>query len=103
MKKRILNIFNMVMMSGVLLLLTPKCVELDETPLDFTGPDNFYQSVAQIEAAFASSMNRLYDPWSAYSYTYYNFWNDDQYKDGDLISGEHITGPLQILILPFRH
>jgi hypothetical protein len=89
MKRRILNIFNMVMMSGVLLLLTPRCVDLDETPLDFTGPDNFYQSVGQIESAFASSMNRLYQSWSAYSYTYYNFWNDDQYKDGDLVIGDN--------------
>jgi len=89
MKKRILSILNLVLMSVVFLMLTPKCVELDETPLDFTGPDNFYQSKAQIEAAFASAMNRLYDPWSAYSYTYYNFWNDDQYKDGDLVIGDN--------------
>ncbi len=37
----------------------PGCVELEEKPLDFTGPDNFYQSVPQIESAFASSMQRL--------------------------------------------
>jgi hypothetical protein len=89
MKRRILNIFNMALMSGIFLLLTPSCVDLDEKPLDFTGPDNFYQDVAQIEAAFSSSMQRLYSEWSAYSYTYYNFNNDDQYRDGDLVIGDN--------------
>jgi hypothetical protein len=77
------------MMSGALILLMPRCVDLDEKPLDFTGPDNYYSNAAQIESAFASAMNRLYDSWSAYSYTYYNFWNDDQYKDGDLVIGDN--------------
>jgi len=89
MKRRIVHIFKLVLMSGIFLLFTPRCVELDEKPLDFTGPDNFYQSVGQIEAAFASAMNRLYQSWSAYSYTYYNFWHDDQYKDGDLVIGDN--------------
>jgi hypothetical protein len=89
MKRRIYHIFKLALMSGIFLLFTPRCVDLDETPLDFTGPDNFYQNVSQIEAAFASAMNRLYDSWSAYSYTYYNFWNDDQYKDGDLVIGDN--------------
>jgi len=59
-------------------------VELEETPLDFATPDNFYKSVSQIESSFASSMNRLYGEWYGYSYSYYHFENDDQIYGGDL-------------------
>jgi starch-binding outer membrane protein, SusD/RagB family len=69
---------------SVMVLFTPGCVELEETPLDFASPDNFYKSVSQIEATFASSMNRLYGEWYGYSYSYYHFENDDQIYGGDL-------------------
>ena len=69
---------------SVMVLLTPRCVEMEETPLDFATPDNFYKSVSQIEASFASSMNRLYGEWYGYSYSYYHFENDDQIYGGDL-------------------
>jgi starch-binding outer membrane protein, SusD/RagB family len=85
MKKRTLNIYNLLLISGVLLLLTTRCVKLDEKPMDFTGPDNFYQSDSQIESAFASAMNRLYNSWSGYSYAYYYFDSDDQYYSGELV------------------
>jgi len=88
MKRRILNILNMVLVSGIFLVLTSRCIDLDETPLDFTGPDNFYNDPSQIEAAFSSSMQRLYSAWSGYSYTYYNFDNDDQYRSGELVIGD---------------
>ena len=85
MKKRKLNIFNLVPMSVVLLLLTARCVKLDEKPQDFVGPDNFYQTSSQIESAFASAMNRLYGAWYGYSYAYYDFDSDDQYYGGELV------------------
>lgn len=57
-----MKILNLVLVSAFILLLMPRCVELEEKPLDFTGPDNFYQNTSQIEAAFASSMQRLFSP-----------------------------------------
>ncbi len=70
---------------ALILMILPTCVKLDEEPLDFTGPDNFYKSASQIESAFASAMERIYTYWGAYQYTYYNFNNDDQYDDGELV------------------
>ena len=85
MKKGKTSILNLGLLPVFLLLLLPGCVELEEKPMDFTGPDNFYRNISQIESAFASSMQRLYSSWGAYSYTYYNFENDDQYDYGELV------------------
>ena len=85
MKKRQMNILNLGLLSALILMLLPRCVKLEEKPLDFTNPDNFYKSVSQIESAFASSLQRLFSPWSAYGYTYYNFQDDDQYDYGELV------------------
>ena len=59
MKNRIIKIQNLILLVGVLLLINIRCVDLNESPKDFTGPSNFYGSSKQIEAAFASSMQRL--------------------------------------------
>jgi hypothetical protein len=87
MKKRISKIFNLVLMSGLLLLLTTRCVKLEEKPIDFTGPDNFYRSAPQIEAAFASSMNRLWGSWTFYDWMGYPGFPDmdDQKSGGNLV------------------
>jgi starch-binding outer membrane protein, SusD/RagB family len=85
MKKRQLNILNLGLLSALILMLLPRCVKLEEKPLDFTNPDNFYKSISQIESAFASSLQRLFSPWSAYGYTYFNFQDDDQYDYGELV------------------
>ncbi|MBK8505855.1 MAG: RagB/SusD family nutrient uptake outer membrane protein [Saprospiraceae bacterium] len=70
-----------------LLVLTQfGCVDLEEVPLDFPGPDNFYNSPSQIQSAFASSGSRLYSAWSVYSYGAYNaFRGTDQLSGGDLV------------------
>lgn len=90
MKKGISKIFYLALISGALLLVTARCVKLDETPQDFTGPDNFYKSVSQIEAAFVSSMNRLWGGW-----TFYDWMGnpgfpdmDDQKSGGNLVMGD---------------
>jgi hypothetical protein len=90
MKKRISKIFYLVLLSGALLLSTTRCVKLGETPKDFTGPDNFYKSVSQIEASFASSMNRLWGGWTFYDWMGYPEYvnNDDQKSGGDLVMGD---------------
>ena len=62
------------------------CAELDEEPLDFVGPDNFFNTPEQIEAAFIGSMSRLYEPWSDYGYGAHiqAFRGSDQLSGGDL-------------------
>ena len=87
MKNKIFKIKNLISIAGVLVLINIGigCVDLEEAPYDFVGPTNFYGSVPQIEAAFASSMNRIYQEWSAYSYGWWAFANDDQMYDGSLV------------------
>lgn len=84
MKNRIVKIKNLVLVTGIFLLINSACVDLEETPKDFTGPSNFYNSPSQIEASFVSAMSRLYDEWSAYSYGWGFFASDDQLYGGNL-------------------
>ena len=65
------NILYLVLLSGVLLLLTARCAKLTEKPTDFVGPDNFYNTPAQIESAFTASMDVLYGGWTFYDW--YNY------------------------------
>jgi hypothetical protein len=68
----------------VVLMVVSSCKKLDETPLSFVSPDDFYTTPAQVEAVFASAMNSLWDAWSAYGYAMVYFSNDDQLNGGDL-------------------
>ncbi len=70
--------------SVLILILFVSCKKLDEKPKSFVTPDNFYTTSAQIEATFASSMNALWDAWSAYGYAMATFSNDDQLNGGNL-------------------
>lgn len=70
--------------SFLILILFVSCKKLDEQPKSFVTPDNFYTTSAQIEATFASSMNALWDAWSAYGYGMATFANDDQLDGGNL-------------------
>ena len=80
------------MLSGVLLLLTARCTKLIEKPTDFVGPDNFYNSPAQIESAFTASMDVLFGGWTFYDWYRYPqiFDMDDQVYDGDLVIGDDL-------------
>jgi hypothetical protein len=60
------------------------CKKLDEQPISSVTPAKFGNSVLQIEAAYAGSMNYLWDYWSGYGYAYAPFINDDQLNGGDL-------------------
>ena len=85
MKNRIYQLKNMILTSGMLLLLNISCVDLTEEPLDFPSPDNFYNSESQIVAAFTAAMGRLYNPWTAFSYGWGAFSGTDQLWGGDLV------------------
>ncbi len=60
------------------------CKKLDEKPISSVSPANFGNSVLQIEAAYAGSMNYLWNYWEGYGYAYGPFINDDQLNNGDL-------------------
>src|SRR4026207_1057402 len=60
------------------------CKKLDEKPISTVTPENFGNSVLQIEAAYAGSMNYLWNYWEGYGYAYGPFINDDQLNNGDL-------------------
>lgn len=87
MKNRISKIFYLALLSGVTLFITTRCVKLDETPSDFVGPDNFYQSASQIESSFASAMNRIFGYWQFYDWQGYPAYpaNTDENNGGDLV------------------
>src|SRR5687768_4170478 len=93
MKNRIVKIKNLVLFFGAVLLVNAACVDLDETPKDFTGPSSFYNSPGQIESAFVSAMSRLYGEWSGYGYGHGFFASDDQLYGGNLaLSDSHGSG-----------
>src|SRR5206468_10340914 len=60
------------------------CKKLVEEPISSVTPSNFGNSVLQIEAAYAGSMNYLWNYWEGYGYAYSPFINDDQLNNGDL-------------------
>lgn len=94
MKKIFNKIYHTAAVIGAMLLINTACVELDETPRDFTGPANFYNSPSQIEAAFISSMSRLYGEWSVYGYGHGFFASDDQLYGGNLNFSDNQGGGL---------
>jgi starch-binding outer membrane protein, SusD/RagB family len=89
-KLKILKRYSALLLFGTVVA----CQSLDEDPEGFVGPNNFYTTVAQGEAALTGSMNQLWDYWSGYSYGYGNFINDDQLLDGDLVIGENYGNDL---------
>jgi hypothetical protein len=92
MKSRMHHILKQILNGCAMLLLLTlvACVDLEETPKDFTAPDNFYQSVGQVESALASSMNRLFGGWTFYDWMGYPeyTYSDDQLSGGDLDFGD---------------
>jgi len=68
----------------VLVVFSFACKKLDEKPISTVTPENFGNSVLQIEAAYAGSMNYLWNYWEGYGYAYGPFINDDQLNNGDL-------------------
>lgn len=70
------------------------CKKLDEAPKSFVTPEKFYTTPSQVEAAFASSLNYLWDYWGGYGYGMGNFIHDDQYDGGDLVIGRNFGSDL---------
>ena len=55
------------------------CMDLTEAPESSLSPETFYTTPAQVEAAFAASMDHLWSQWGDnYSYGWHYFPDDDQ-------------------------
>ena len=83
------NIYFTILLKGSIILLLifgASCQKLDENPKGLSTPDNFYTTPGQCEAAFASSMNSLYDTWGGYENVFGAF-PDGQYTNVDLAYG----------------
>jgi len=89
MKKFIVNFKNTVSIITIILLFGVGCVSLDEKPLDFTSPDNFYGTVGQIEASLTGAMGELYSQWGGYSYGWGPFHTDHIYGRDLVFSSSH--------------
>ncbi|MFT3948539.1 MAG: RagB/SusD family nutrient uptake outer membrane protein [Agriterribacter sp.] len=89
MNKKIIYIF--YMLSATLF----SCKKLTETPLSFVEPTSFYQTKAQIEAAFAASMNSLWNGWDGYQYPGLHYFEyDDQLGGGNLVIPNNFAADL---------
>jgi hypothetical protein len=73
----------------VLVISSSACVKLKEVPMSSLSPENFYTTPAQVESAFAASMNCVWGYWYGYGVgmqAYTNmFVNDDQIYGGNLV------------------
>ncbi|MGV8133670.1 MAG: RagB/SusD family nutrient uptake outer membrane protein [Mangrovibacterium sp.] len=75
--------FKLFFFSAIFLL--GGCMDLNEVPEGILSPENYYSSVAQVEAVLASSMDCVWTGWSAYRYAWQYFQNDDQLHGGNLV------------------
>jgi len=85
-KKYCLKYKTLIAIFVAVVLVSFGCVDLEEEPLDFPGPENFYKTPDQIISALTGAMSELYMKWNDYSYGYYEF-HTDQNDDADLIFG----------------
>lgn len=83
MKKNIIYLLRCSLLLALIVFVFA-CKKLDEQPVSSVTPASFGNSVLQIEASYAGSMNYLWDYWSGYGYAYDPFSNDDQLDGGDL-------------------
>ena len=83
--KNIQSYFKALFVGITVVSLAVSCKKLVEKPKSFITPEDFYTTPSQVEAAFAASMNRLWDYWGGYGYGMGNFVHDDQYEGGDLV------------------
>lgn len=84
--KKIYNNISVWSIIALLIISGVSCQKLEEEPKGLSTPDNFYTTQGQCEAAFAASMNTLYDTWSGYENVYGAF-PDGQYTDVSLDYG----------------
>lgn len=83
--KRNINYLLRCSMLLALIVFASACKKLIEQPISSVTPANFGNSVLQIEASYAGSMNYLWDYWAGYGYAYAPFINDDQLTGGNLV------------------
>jgi hypothetical protein len=89
MKKIIFNLKHSISIITVILMMGVGCVSLEEKPLDFPSPENFYGTVGQIEASLTGAMGALYSQWGNYSYGWGEFHDDHIYGRDLVFSSTH--------------
>lgn len=86
MKKNNFYFKNLFVLLFASLTLIMSCKKLDEKPISFVAPSDFYTTQAQVESAFAASMQKLWSYWGGYGYSGQTFFrNDDQWYGGNLV------------------
>lgn len=90
MKRKIIN--KPIYVLGILFLTFFGCVDLDEKPLDFTGPDNYYNNPEQIESSYTAALKRIFARWGIFSYNGFTgiHKHTDQLAGGDLAFSENL-------------
>jgi starch-binding outer membrane protein, SusD/RagB family len=76
MKNIILISRKLILMASVLLMIPIGCMDLDEEPLDFPSPENFYSTQDQIISGLTGAMASMYSQWGNYSYGWGAFHDD---------------------------
>jgi len=80
--------FTILLFAGV--CLASSCKKLDEKPISFVDPADFFANPDQVEAALAASMDMLWSYWGGYQYRPIGvFINDDQFGGGNLVIGNN--------------
>jgi starch-binding outer membrane protein, SusD/RagB family len=80
-----LNLYQKSMVVMALLIFGASCKELEEKPLNFLDPKQYYNSSDQIESVFTYTMANMYTTWAAYGYGHGTFVHDDQLNGGNLV------------------
>jgi hypothetical protein len=82
--------FIKVLLTVATLLFIPfGCVDLEEEPLDFPSPENFYGTVDQIISGLTGSMASMYSQWDNYSYGWGAFHDDANDNTNLVFSASH--------------
>ena len=79
----------MMMLFSLFIILNLGCVSLEENPLDFPSPENFYSTEGQIVSALTGSMGALYSQWSNYSYPWGAYHTDYNRNSSLVFSASH--------------
>lgn len=79
----------------LLIFAFSSCKKLEEKPLSFVEPKDFYNTPSQIIAAYTASMQGLWSNWEGYQYPgILYFINDDQQRGGNLVIPNNFASDL---------
>ncbi len=83
--KNIKNIFRSFFIASAIMISIIGCSKLEEVPLSFIAPENYYTTVPQCETILGAAMARLYGEWNDQSFGY----PIDYFKRDDVFLGAY--------------